>query len=127
VSFEELLSNLGISITANAIFEFVRSIVNSSQTPTFTLVQTRLGTFLKAKGIANSDVVAEKMVAYLQSRYDIEALKAGATVLDGEHIARGIGKVTAIHTRRLTLFKPGTKSIAEGLGEVTATKIGGED
>lgn len=46
------------------------------------------------------------------------------TTIDGEHIARGKGKVTGIKTTATTFFKPGTKSLAEGEGEITATHIG---
>lgn len=45
------------------------------------------------------------------------------TTIDGEHIARGKGKVTGIKTTAPTFFKPGTKSLAEGEGEITATHI----
>jgi len=48
------------------------------------------------------------------------------TVIDGEHHARGAGKVTGLDVRRPALIKPGTVSTAEGYGEVTATRIGPE-
>ncbi len=48
------------------------------------------------------------------------------TIVDGTHVARGSGKVVALDIRRAAIMKPGTLSIAEGDGEVTATRIGGD-
>jgi hypothetical protein len=48
------------------------------------------------------------------------------TVVDGTHVARGSGIVTGLDIRRPVIIKPGTLAIAEGDGEVTATRIGGE-
>lgn len=53
-----------------------------------------------------------------------KSLNSLTTTIDGEHIARGKGNVTGIRTTRPTLFKPGTRSIAEGEGNITATHIG---
>ena len=46
------------------------------------------------------------------------------STIDGEHYAKGKGKVTAIHATAPVLIKPGTKSTAEGEGDITATRIG---
>ena len=53
-----------------------------------------------------------------------KSLNSLITTIDGEHIARGKGNVTAIRTSKPTFFKPGTRSIAEGDGNITATHIG---
>jgi hypothetical protein len=53
-----------------------------------------------------------------------KSLNSLITTIDGEHTARGKGNVTGIRTTRPTFFKPGTKSTAEGEGNVTATYIG---
>lgn len=45
------------------------------------------------------------------------------SIIDGEHRAKGKGDVTAIDAQEPTFFKPGTKSIAEGEGKITATRI----
>lgn len=45
------------------------------------------------------------------------------SIIDGEHHAKGKGRVTAIDAQELVFFKPGTKSVAEGEGEITATRI----
>jgi hypothetical protein len=44
--------------------------------------------------------------------------------VEGEYIAKGKGKITGIKTRKPTVFKPGTKAIAEGEGEITGLDIG---
>ncbi|MFA5829232.1 MAG: hypothetical protein WC843_01940 [Candidatus Gracilibacteria bacterium] len=53
-----------------------------------------------------------------------KSLNSPITTIDGEHIARGKGNVTGIRTTKPTFFKPGTKSLAEGEGNITATHIG---
>lgn len=53
-----------------------------------------------------------------------KSLNSLITTIDGEHIARGKGNVTGIRTTQPTFFKPGTKSLAEGEGNITATHIG---
>jgi hypothetical protein len=45
-------------------------------------------------------------------------------IVDGEHEAKGIGNVTALEIKVPTIIKPGTKVTAEGVGNVTGTKIG---
>jgi hypothetical protein len=45
-------------------------------------------------------------------------------VVDGEHHAKGIGEIIGLHLTKPTIIKPGTISTAEGVGNVTATKIG---
>jgi hypothetical protein len=45
------------------------------------------------------------------------------SVIAGEHHARGKGRVTGIDAQEPVLLKPGTKSIAEGEGEITAARI----
>jgi hypothetical protein len=44
-------------------------------------------------------------------------------IVEGEFTAKGEGKVTAIRTKKPTLFKPGTKGTAEGIGEITGLDI----
>ena len=46
------------------------------------------------------------------------------TIVDGEHVARGVGNVTALEINKPAIIKPGTRSVAEGIGNITATKIG---
>ncbi|MBI2474855.1 hypothetical protein HYV69_00290 [Candidatus Uhrbacteria bacterium] len=53
-----------------------------------------------------------------------KSLNSLITTIDGEHTARGKGNVTGIKTTKPTFFKPGTKSTAEGEGNITATYIG---
>ena len=45
------------------------------------------------------------------------------SVIDGEHYAKGRGNVTGIDAQEPVFIKPGTKSIAEGEGNITATRI----
>lgn len=45
------------------------------------------------------------------------------SVIDGEHLAKGKGDVTGIDAQEPVFFKPGTKSTAEGEGNITATRI----
>lgn len=44
--------------------------------------------------------------------------------ISGEHSAKGVGKITGLDIKRPVIIKPGTKSTAEGSGEITATRIG---
>ena len=53
-----------------------------------------------------------------------KSLNNPITTIDGEHIAKGKGNITAIKTTKPTFFKPGTRSLAEGEGNITATHIG---
>lgn len=53
-----------------------------------------------------------------------KSLNSFITTIDGEHTARGRGNVTGIRTTQPTFFKSGTKSTAEGEGNITATHIG---
>jgi hypothetical protein len=46
------------------------------------------------------------------------------TIVDGEHRAEGIGKVTGLDIGGPAVMRPGTKSTARGIGEVTGTRIG---
>lgn len=45
-------------------------------------------------------------------------------VVDGVHYAEGIGNVTGIDTQGPVIFRPGTRSTAAGIGNITATRIG---
>jgi hypothetical protein len=45
------------------------------------------------------------------------------STIDGVHHAKGKGKVIAIDAQEPVFLKPGTKSIAEGEGSITATRI----
>jgi hypothetical protein len=49
------------------------------------------------------------------------------SMIDGEHRAKGKGNITGIDAQEPVIFKPGTKSIAEGEGTVTATRIGSKN
>lgn len=47
------------------------------------------------------------------------------TVVDGEHRAHGVGEVTALDIEGVsTIIQPGTRTLASGVGRVTATRIG---
>lgn len=52
-----------------------------------------------------------------------KSLNAPLSIIDGEHHAKGKGTVRAIDAQEPVCLKPGTKSIAEGEGNVTATRI----
>ncbi len=45
------------------------------------------------------------------------------SIIDGEHHAKGKGNVIGIDAQEPVLIKPGTKSTAEGQGNITATRI----
>ena len=45
------------------------------------------------------------------------------SIIAGEHHAKGKGNVTAINAQEPVFIKPGTKSTAEGEGNITATRI----
>ena len=45
------------------------------------------------------------------------------SVIDGVHSAKGKGNVTAIDAQEPVFLNPGTKAIAEGEGNITATRI----
>ena len=47
------------------------------------------------------------------------------TTVDGSHSAEGVGNVTGLDIQGPVFIKPGTKSIAKGIGNITATRIGG--
>ena len=49
------------------------------------------------------------------------------TQIDGTHKAKGEGNVTGLDIKRPVIIKPGTKSIAEGKGNITATRISNEE
>jgi len=46
------------------------------------------------------------------------------SVVAGKHHARGVGEVVGIDAEGPVFFHPGTTSTAEGVGNVTATRIG---
>ena len=52
-----------------------------------------------------------------------KSLNSPISVIDGEHRAKGKGTVRAIDAQEPVFLKPGTRSIAEGEGNVTATRI----
>lgn len=52
-----------------------------------------------------------------------KSLNNPLSIIDGEHYAKGKGQVIGIDAQEPVLFKPGTKSIAEGEGNITATRI----
>lgn len=52
-----------------------------------------------------------------------KSLNSPLSIIDGEHHAKGKGKVIGIDAQEPVLLKPGTKSTAEGEGEITATRI----
>lgn len=45
------------------------------------------------------------------------------SIVDGEHHAKGKGTITGIYAQEPIFIKPGTKSTAEGEGDITATRI----
>jgi hypothetical protein len=45
------------------------------------------------------------------------------TMVDGTHYAAGVGDITGIDVQGPVIFRPGTKSTAAGIGNVTATRI----
>ena len=45
-------------------------------------------------------------------------------IIDGHHSATGIGNVTGLEIKRSAIIKPGTIVRAEGIGNITGTKIG---
>jgi 5-methylcytosine-specific restriction endonuclease McrA len=47
-------------------------------------------------------------------------------IVDGRHIAKGQGEVTALDIESSAAIKPGTVAFAEGSGKVTATRIHGK-
>ena len=51
------------------------------------------------------------------------SLNAPLSIIDGEHHAKGKGNVTAIDAQEPVSFKPRTKAIAEGEGNITAVRI----
>ena len=46
------------------------------------------------------------------------------STIDGTHAARGVGRVTGLDLQGPATIKPGTVVTAEGIGEVTATRVG---
>lgn len=46
------------------------------------------------------------------------------TILDGTHVAEGLGDIIGIDVEAPVIFKPGTRSTARGVGNVTGTRIG---
>ena len=46
------------------------------------------------------------------------------TEVAGEHQASGVGHVVALDIEGSAIIKPGTKSSASGIGNITATRIG---
>jgi hypothetical protein len=46
------------------------------------------------------------------------------TTIDGVHAASGVGRVTGLDLQGPATIKPGTVVTAEGVGEVTATRVG---
>ena len=83
--------------------------------------------------VPKSDVVVCRNLAIYHEK-DPEALKtiyenlnksvtSPVSIIDGEHYAKGKGKVTGIDVQEPVFMKPGTKSIAEGEGNITATRI----
>lgn len=45
------------------------------------------------------------------------------SIIDGEHHAKGKGNVTGIYAQEPVFIKPGTKSTAEGEGNITPTEL----
>jgi len=52
-----------------------------------------------------------------------KSINSPISTIDGEHHAKGKGNVTAIDAQGPVFIKPGTKSTAEGEGNITATRI----
>jgi len=49
------------------------------------------------------------------------------TIVNGTHHAEGIGNITGLDIQEPVIIKPGTKSTAKGIGNITATRIGGNN
>jgi flagellar biosynthesis component FlhA len=60
----------------------------------------------------------------LQEVTNIEQ-QTNLTIVDGSHSAEGVGNVTGLDIQEAVIIKPGTKSTAKGIGNITATRIGG--
>lgn len=82
MSITDILSELGTGITANMIWDHVKNMVFSSQQQSYTFVKTKMGTFLRIKGVDNSDVVAEKFLEYLLENKKIKIQDSVVTVTD---------------------------------------------
>ncbi len=54
-----------------------------------------------------------------------KSVSAKLHIVNGEHNASGIGTITGLEIKSPTIIKPGTKVTAEGIGNITGTKIGG--
>jgi hypothetical protein len=52
-----------------------------------------------------------------------KSVNSPISIIDGEHHAKGKGDVTGIDAQEPVFLKPGTKSTAEGEGNITATRI----
>ena len=52
-----------------------------------------------------------------------QSVTSPVSIIDGEHYTKGKGQVTGIDAQEPVLIKPGTKSVAEGEGNITATRI----
>ena len=52
-----------------------------------------------------------------------KSLNTPLSIIDGEHHAKGKGKVIGIDAQEPVFLKPGTKATAEGEGSITATRI----
>lgn len=48
------------------------------------------------------------------------------TIVDGTHHAVGAGNIVGLDIQGPAIIQPGTKSIAEGIGNITATRISGK-
>ena len=45
-------------------------------------------------------------------------------IVDGEHHAKGIGNIIGLEIKKSAIIQPGTIVTAEGIGNITGTKIG---
>lgn len=52
-----------------------------------------------------------------------KSINPNISVIDGEHRASGRGNITGLDVHGPAFFKPGTKVIAEGEGNITGTRI----
>jgi len=53
-----------------------------------------------------------------------KSLTNSIVIVDGEHHAKGIGNVIGLEIKKSAIIQPGTIVTAEGIGNVTGTKIG---
>ncbi len=51
-------------------------------------------------------------------------LENNMVIINGQHIAKGVGVITGLEIKKSAIIKPGTIVTAEGIGTITGTRIG---